>query len=56
LPDAGLSEDGLHPSAPPNPSVNGANFTGDNLRYGYVMRNLTALQVLDTLRREVLAQ
>ena len=56
LPDAGLSEDGLHPSAPPNPSVNGANFTGDNLRYGYVMRNLTALQVLDTLRREVLTQ
>ncbi|MDQ7027171.1 MAG: SH3 domain-containing protein [Anaerolineae bacterium] len=56
LPDSGLSDDGLHPSAPPNPFENGANFTGDNLRYGYVMRNLTALQVLDTLRREVLAR
>lgn len=56
LPDSGLSEDGLHPSAPPNPFENGANFTGENLRYGYVMRNLTALQVLDTLRREVLAR
>jgi uncharacterized protein YgiM (DUF1202 family) len=54
LPNAGLSDDGLHPSAPPNAFENGANFTGDNLRYGYVMRNLTALQVLDTLRREVL--
>jgi hypothetical protein len=56
LPDAGLSDDGLHPSAPPNPFENGANFTGENLRYGYVMRNLTALQVLDTLRRQVLSQ
>ena len=31
-----------------------ADFTGNYLQYGYVMRNLTALQALDVLRRQVL--
>ncbi len=54
LPDGGLSSDGLHPSAPPFGFGDAANFTDEYLRYGYVMRNLTALQVLDALRQRVL--
>jgi uncharacterized protein YgiM (DUF1202 family) len=54
LPDDGLSSDGLHPSTPPGGFGYAANFTGDLLNYGYVMRNLTALQALDLLRRQVL--
>lgn len=54
LPNDGLSGDGLHPSSPPEGFGYAANFTGDYLQYGYVMRNLTALQVLDVLRRRVL--
>jgi lysophospholipase L1-like esterase len=54
LPNDGLSGDGLHPSYPPEGFSHAANFTGDYLQYGYVMRNLTALQALDVLRRRVL--
>lgn len=54
LPDYGLSADGVHPSAPPGGFGYAANFSGDGLKYGYVLRNLTALQVLDTLRQQVL--
>jgi uncharacterized protein YraI/lysophospholipase L1-like esterase len=54
LPNDGLSADGLHPSAPPEGFAYAANFTGNYLQYGYVMRNLTALQALDVLRRRVL--
>jgi uncharacterized protein YraI/lysophospholipase L1-like esterase len=54
LPNSGLSSDGLHPSTPPSRFADAANFTGDFLQYGYVQRNLTALQVLDILRTMVL--
>ncbi len=54
LPNDGLSEDGLHPSVAPGGFAQAANFTGRQLEYGYVIRNLTALQVLDALRRSVL--
>jgi hypothetical protein len=52
LPGEGLDPDGVHPSIPP--SGNSAIFTADQLRYGYTMRNLTALQVLYTLWQQVL--
>jgi uncharacterized protein YraI len=50
LPNLGLSSDGVHPSTAPNP----ADFTPDNLQYGMTVRNLTALQVLDTIWRQVM--
>lgn len=56
LPDYGLSADGVHPSAPPGGFGYAANFSEDGLKYGYVLRNLTALQVLDTLRQQVLGR
>jgi lysophospholipase L1-like esterase len=50
----GLS-DGIHPSAPPGTAPDDYSVTGDftveNLRYGYTIRNLTALQVLDAVWR-----
>jgi hypothetical protein len=53
VPDSGLSEDGVHPSAlcPPCTAV---DFRPPGLRYGYDLRNLGALLVLDRLRRQVL--
>lgn len=54
LPDSGLREDGLHPTSPPLGFEQGADFRGNNLQYGYVMRNLTALQALHVLRVNVL--
>lgn len=54
LPDSGLREDGLHPSSPPLGFEDAADFRGDNLQYGYVMRNLTILQALHVLRTSVL--
>jgi hypothetical protein len=53
LPNHGVSEDGVHPSIPPD--NNPANFSDDNLRYGYTMRNFTALQALDAIWRQVLS-
>lgn len=54
----GLSQDGLHPSAPPgshpNDIAQAANFTPENLNYGYTMRNLGALQVLDAIWQQAL--
>lgn len=49
VPDAGLSRDGVHPSAlcPPCTAV---DFRPAGLRYGYALRNLGALLVLDRLR------
>lgn len=50
LPNEGLSSDGVHPSwAVP------ADFTYANLQYGMPVRNLTALQALDAVWREVLS-
>ena len=51
-PHQGLSRDGVHPSAlcPPCTAV---DFRPAGLRYGYALRNLGALRVLDRLRRKV---
>ncbi|MEL6404843.1 MAG: SH3 domain-containing protein [Chloroflexota bacterium] len=54
LRNAGMSEDGLHPSTPPLGFENATVFTEENLQYGYVMRNLTALQALHVIRTSVL--
>lgn len=53
-PGSGLSEDGVHPSVlcPPCTAV---DFRPGGLRYGYDLRNLGALLVLDRLRRKVLS-
>lgn len=48
-----LSFDGVHPSLPPLGHDDVANFKQDNLYYGYVIRNLSALYVLDALRTEI---
>ncbi len=51
-PNQGISADGVHPSEPPG----GASgfLTATNLNYGYTIRNLTALQMLDALWHQVL--
>lgn len=51
LPNRGMSSDGLHPSAQPDGLI---SFTDDGLRYGYTVRNLGALQVLDAIWRLVM--
>ncbi|MFW5708676.1 MAG: GDSL-type esterase/lipase family protein [Chloroflexota bacterium] len=53
LHNAGLSEDNVHPSYN-HVTGSTAFFTPDGLHYGYNVRNLTALQVLDILWRQVL--
>lgn len=52
VPRLGLSRDGVHPNAvcPPCTAV---DFRPAGLRYGYALRNLGALRVLDRLRRRV---
>ncbi len=53
LPNNGLSSDGVHPSiSPTSPS----DFSGDALQFGMNVRNLTALQALDAIWREVIVQ
>jgi len=47
LPAHGISTDKIHPSVPPD--QNTAIFDGDHLAYGFPVRNLTALQVLNAL-------
>jgi uncharacterized protein YraI/lysophospholipase L1-like esterase len=56
LPNSGLSGDGLHPSTAPSGYAGAADFNGENLQAGYVVRNLTALQALDALYRQVLTR
>ncbi|MEY2847060.1 MAG: hypothetical protein RL076_2606 [Chloroflexota bacterium] len=48
----GFAADGVHPNT--YRLTQSADFSHDGLRYGYNQRNLTALQVLDTLRRIVI--
>ncbi len=52
VPRQGLSRDGVHPSAlcPPCTAV---DFRPPGLQYGYALRNLGALRVLDRLRRQI---
>jgi hypothetical protein len=52
LPDYGLSADHIHPNSPPDGQS--TTFDADHLQYGMTVRNLTALQMLDALRRDVL--
>ncbi len=52
LPDYGLIADGIHPNSPPDGQS--ATFDAEHLEYGMTVRNLTALQMLDALRRDVL--
>ncbi|MEO8606508.1 MAG: SH3 domain-containing protein [Chloroflexota bacterium] len=54
LPNRGYGPDGIHLSTPPNAPASTTDFTGDNLKYGTTMRNLTALQILDTVWKQVL--
>jgi GDSL-like lipase/acylhydrolase family protein len=52
VPNSGLSSDGVHPSVlcPPCTAV---DFRPSGLRFGYALRNLGALLVLDRLRRRI---
>jgi uncharacterized protein YraI len=52
LPNLGCGPDGFHYNSPPDGQT--ANFDAAHLIYGFNMRNLTALQALDALRRYVL--
>lgn len=54
LPNNGFIADGFHYNIPPDRST--ARFTGEHLNYGYTIRNLTALQALDAVRRLVIQQ
>lgn len=47
----GLDLDGVHPSVPPKGYEGAADFSPNNLYYGYVIRNLTSLQILDAVWR-----
>lgn len=54
LPNSGLGGDGVHLAAPPGGYADAANFTGENLQYGYVARNLGALQMLYAVLNSVI--
>jgi hypothetical protein len=49
LPENGLDLDGVHPSIPAMGIRGAADFRTHNLGSGYVIRNLTALQILDAV-------
>ncbi len=53
LPNQGISDDGIHPSYNLN-TLATAHFSPDDLRYGYNMRNLTALMVLEAIWRDII--
>ncbi len=53
LGSSGFDLDGVHPSPPPNGYEGAADFRAENLHYGYVIRNLTALQMLDAVWQSV---
>ena len=52
LPNSGMGPDGVHPKWAP--AGHGADFTPQYLQYGMVVRNLTALYVLDAVWRQVI--
>jgi hypothetical protein len=52
LPNFGCGPDGFHYNSPPDGQT--TTFDAAHLTYGFNMRNLTALQALDALRRYVL--
>lgn len=50
LPNRGLNADGIHPSSAPGGYADSANFANaEALQTGYVARNLSALQILNTV-------
>lgn len=53
LPNNGMQPDGYHYNFPRGGSTTA--FTGENMRYGFTIRNLTALQALDAVRRLIIA-
>ena len=53
LPNSGMSSDNIHPSYN-YISPRTAHFTEEDLRYGYNMRNLTALIILDAVWRQAM--
>jgi hypothetical protein len=53
LPGYGLDEDGVHPSIPAMGFEGSADFHSWNLYAGYVIRNLTALQMLHVVWRAI---
>jgi uncharacterized protein YgiM (DUF1202 family) len=54
LPNLGFNSDGFHYNTPSDGES--CYFDAEHLKYGYTMRNLTALQMLDALRRQVVGQ
>ncbi|MCU0513779.1 MAG: GDSL-type esterase/lipase family protein [Anaerolineae bacterium] len=54
LPAAGIDPDGVHLSIPPGGAAATVDFSAANLQYGTVIRNLTALQLLERLLNEVM--
>lgn len=56
LMNGGLTTDGLHPSTPPNGYEDTARFDDNTLRYGYVVRNLLTLEILNQTARTALMQ
>ena len=53
LPNNGLTTDNIHPSAPPGGTKSATAFFASNLQYGYVIRNLSALQILDDVLQQI---
>jgi uncharacterized protein YraI len=54
LPNRGRVDDNIHLSYPPGNIESAVDFRAEHLQYGYVIRNLGALQVLDAIWRQVL--
>lgn len=55
LPEHGLDLDGIHPSIPPRGYKGSGDFRPENLYYGYVVRNLGALQMLEMVRQALMS-
>jgi hypothetical protein len=53
LPNFGLDTDGVHPSIPAGGIKGAVDFRAANLYSGYVIRNLTALEMLDLVMKAV---
>jgi SH3 domain-containing protein len=53
LPNFGLDTDGVHPSIPAGGIKGAGDFRAANLYSGYVIRNLTALQMLDQVWKAI---
>jgi uncharacterized protein YraI len=54
LPNRGRGDDNIHLSFPPGNFDMATDFRVEHLQYGYVVRNLSALQVLDAIWRQAL--